>query len=114
MPEHPGALRELRDLREHSGCTATHPGRAEREAHPDEWVEIRDNPQAVAAFALMLREATQLAAGVCPERWTGIATCRRCGPVPVAPCWEGCVLDGCRWCGGMARDSAGRVKPSGA
>jgi len=81
----------------------------ETEAHPDEWAQIRDNPAAVQTFALMLREEAQIAVGVCPERWTGTATCRRCGPVPVAPCWDGWALDGCRWCSGLARTS--RMSP---
>jgi hypothetical protein len=68
------------------------------EAHPDEWNAVKDDPQALEAFALTLRESTQVRQGIRPERWTGTATCDRCGPVPVAPFLHGRKLSGCRWC----------------
>ncbi len=70
----------------------------EREVHPDEWQQIKDNDKALQVFALMLRESQQISNGECPERWMGTATCRQCGPVAVAPFLDGASLTGCRWC----------------
>lgn len=81
----------------------------EREAYPDEWVQVRDNPAALEAFALMLRESQQIRAGELPRRWTGQATCSRCGPVPVAPFLDGETLQGCRWCAGRGNGAIGSV-----
>ena len=83
------------DGRTYHGFTLTD---LEHEAHPDEWAELAANPSALRAFALALRESMQLAQGVCPDRWTGAATCAGCGAIPVAPFLDGATLGACRWC----------------
>jgi hypothetical protein len=77
------------------------------EAHPDEWPDIRDNPKALAAFALALLEDRQIQAGIRPERFTALVYCPGCGVVPMPPSWPNSnhysaldipQVNGCRWC----------------
>ena len=56
-------------------------------AHPDEWAEVRDNPEALRIFALSLLEGRQMAACVVPERFTKLARCNMCGVVHVPSTW---------------------------
>ncbi len=70
----------------------------EQEAYPDEWRQAKDNEAALKTFALMLHESQQVSNGKCPDRWTGRATCSRCGSIAVAPFLDGASLSGCRWC----------------
>jgi hypothetical protein len=85
----------------------------EAEANPDEWREVKDNPAALEAFALALREAHQVKQGIVPERWTGRATCAHCGPVVVPPFMNGLSLISCRWCRRRAaRESSIRSVPT--
>jgi hypothetical protein len=60
----------------------------ESEAHPDEWMEVKDYPPALE----LIQE------GIRPERWTGTATCAQCGKVPVPPFADGLTMADCRWC----------------
>ena len=59
----------------------------EAEAHADEWAEVKDNPEALAVFALSLLEGRQMAACVVPERFTKLARCQGCGAVMVPATW---------------------------
>jgi hypothetical protein len=77
------------------------------EAHPDEWLDIRDNPKALAAFALALLEDRQIQAGIRPERFTRPVYCPGCGVVYLPQSWPSSghyepleipQVNGCRWC----------------
>jgi hypothetical protein len=78
------------------------------EAHPDEWPDIRDNPKALAAFALAMTEDRQIIAGVRPERFTALMYCSNCGVTYLPPSWPSSgryeplgipETSNCRWCG---------------
>jgi hypothetical protein len=78
------------------------------ECHADEWPDVRDNPKALAAFALALLEDRQIQAGVKPERFMTLMYCPGCGVVPLPTTWPSNGLyealsipqvNGCRWCG---------------
>lgn len=69
----------------------------ELEARED-WEDIRHRPEAMRQFALALLEDQQIRAGIVPERWTGTATCAKCGEVWVPPHLAGWKMAGCRWC----------------
>lgn len=67
-------------------------------AHPDEWQEVKGNTEVIEAFALSLRESRQASEGTPPERWTGEATCSRCGTISVPPFMAGLTISSCRFC----------------
>ena len=71
----------------------------------DRW-EIFRSAEALAAFALSLRESDQIARGERPSRFTYVATCKRCGPVFVPEFLAGHTMIGCRWCAARERGIA--------
>lgn len=85
----------------------------EEAAHPDEWQEVKGNTEVIEAFALSLREGQQASEGTPPERWTGEATCRRCGTISVPPFMAGQTISSCRFCSPEKRVLAGRARSAG-
>jgi hypothetical protein len=65
----------------------------------DDWPAIRNHPEALAQFALSLREARQIEVGIVPRRWSETAECSMgCGTVFAPPWLAGQRLVGCCWC----------------
>jgi hypothetical protein len=73
-----------------------------RAAAGEDWPEIKNQPEALEAFAHALKTRAMRAQGKVPAHYTQTVECAHCGPVWL---WEGAPKQvlGCPWCFNRAK-----------
>ena len=63
----------------------------------DDWPDIKDDPEALAALSRAISIQRLRSRGEIPPHYTGTTSCKHCGTVPI---FEGCPdrVEGCPWC----------------
>ncbi len=56
-------------------------------ANEEDWQRLSGNNEALASYALSLKDSLLIKSGKKPSRWTQASRCRQCGDIKL---WDGC------------------------